>query len=280
MKNAFFSILLLCIANLISAQVTFESTLEEAFEKAKNQNKLVFIEYYRPDCPVCLQLEDLFKNDSELAAFYNSNFVNYAVNTQNQTNKTDLDFIHSFKLNLNKVPALLYFDANKNFLHFGKVNLNSIALINESKKALLPSERSTNLVNKYENGDRTVKTLYAYCNQLILTNEYEKLIKVSQELYESFNKEELPTKKSYIVLKQVIKNTDNGFFQFWIHNLDKLNGFENKHKAGTEKLVLEQIVINELNKSNYKNFDAAKKEIYKNYLQKLNLINEIDRYFK
>lgn len=270
----------MCIGNLLSAQVKFESSLEEAFQKAKAQNKIVFIKYYSPDCPVCINLGDFLKKDTLTASFYNSNFINYEVNTKNQNNKADLDFVHSFNLNLNKVPALLYFDGDKKFLHFGKVAINSKALMNEGKKALNPNERSSNLVNKYENGDRTVKTLYAYCNQLIVTNEDEKLIKVSQELFESFKKEELPTKKSYIVLKQVVKTTDNGFFQYWITNLDKLNGFETKHKAGTEKLILEQIVLSELNNPNFKNAEPAKKELYKQYLLKLNLKDEIDRYFK
>ena len=43
MKRALFYIVFLIFSNTISAQVVFEPSLKEAFKKAKEQNKIVFV---------------------------------------------------------------------------------------------------------------------------------------------------------------------------------------------------------------------------------------------
>lgn len=280
MKRAFFYILFLVVSNTISAQVVFESSLNEAFKKAKEQDKIVFIEYYNSDCPVCKRLGDLLKNDSLVAAYYNKNFINYAMNTNGSLAEEDETFINEANLHFTSVPVLLYFDSNKQFIHHSGVNVDSDHIINEGKKAKHPDYRTSSLKAKYEKGDRTVRTLYAYCDFLLIHNDETTLKKVSQELFDAFKKEELPTKKSYIVLKQVVISTDNGFFQFWINNLDNLKDFESGYKAGTEISYLEKIVLKELNDPTIKSWNTSKKDKYKEYILKLKITDNPDVYFE
>lgn len=280
MKRALFYIVFLISSGSVSAQVVFESSLEEAFKKAKEQNKTVFIEYYNSDCPVCKRLGELFDNDSLVASYYNKNFINYAMNTNGSLADEDNAFISEANLHFESVPVLLYFDNNKKFLHHSGVNVDSEHLINEGKKAKYPDFRTSGLKTKYDKGDRTVKTLYAYCDLLLVNKDEIMLKKVSQELFESFKKEELPTKKSYIILKQVVISTENGFFQYWINNLDDLKNFETGYKVGTEKSYLEKIVLKELNDSNIKNWNASKKNKFKEYILKLKITDNPEVYFE
>ena len=280
MKRAFFYILFLILSGTISAQVVFEPSLKEAFKKAKEQNKIVFIEYYNSDCPVCKRLGDLLKNDSLVAAYYNKNFINYAMDTNGKLAEEDNMFITEANLHFDSVPVLLFFDSNQQFLHHSGVTVDSEHIINEGKKAKHPDFRTSSLKSKYEKGDRTVRTLYAYCDFLLVHKEETMLKKVSQELFDAFKKEELPTKKSYIVLKQVVISTDNGFFQYWINNLDSLKDFETGYKAGTEISYLEKIVLKELNDPTIKKWDTAKKEKYKEYILKLKITDNPNVYFE
>lgn len=280
MKRALSCIVFLVLSGTISAQVVFESSLKEAFKKAKEQNKIVFIEYYNSDCPVCKRLGDLLKNDSIVAAYYNKNFINYAMNTNGSLAADDDKFITDANLHFDSVPVLLYFDSNKEFLHHSGVTVEADHVINEGKKAKHPDFRTSSLQSKYDKGDRTVRTLYAYCDLLLLHKNETMLKKVSQELFDAFKKEELPTKKSYIVLKQVVISTDNGFFQYWINNLDSLKDFETGYKAGTEKSYLEKIVLKELNDPNIKKWDTAKKDKYKDYILKLKITDNPNVYFE
>ncbi|WP_333807617.1 thioredoxin family protein [Flavobacterium sp.] len=280
MKRTLFYIVFLILSNTISAQVVFEPSLKEAFKKAKEQNKIVFIEYYNSDCSVCKRLGDLLKSDSLVTAYYNKNFINYAMNTNGSLADEDNAFIEAANLHFNSVPVLLYFDKDKQFLHHSGVNVDAEHIINEGKKAKHPDYRSSGLKSKYDKGDRTVKTLYAYCD-LLLVNKNETLLKkISQELFESFKKEELPTKKSYIILKQVVISTENGFFQYWINNLDSLKDFETGYKAGTEKSYLEKIVLKELNDTTIKNWDISKKNKFKEYILKLKITDNPEVYFE
>ena len=280
MKRAFFYILFLILSGTISAQVVFEPSLKEAFKKAKVQNKIVFIEYYNSDCPVCKRLGDLLKNDSLVAAYYNKNFINYAMDTNGKLAEEDNKFITEANLHFDSVPVLLFFDSNQQFLHHSGVNVDSEHIINEGKKAKHPDFRTSSLKSKYEKGDRTVRTLYAFCDFLLVHKEETMLKKVSQELFDAFKKEELSTIKSYIVLKQVVISTENGFFQYWINNLDKLKDFETGYSAETEKLHLEKIVLKELNDPTIKNWESVKKDKYKEYILKLKITDNPNVYFE
>ena len=98
-------------------------------------------------------------------------------------------------------------------------------------------------------------------------------------MFESFNKAELPTKKSYLILKQVVNSTDNGFFQYWVNNVDGLKGFETGAKADTELGYLQTIILRELSQPDIKKWDLAKKNKYKDYILKLKITDNPDVFF-
>ena len=273
-------LLFLLFTTISNAQVVFEPSLSEAFKKAKEQNKPVFIEYYNSECSVCKRLGDLLKNDSDVYEYYNKKFINYAMNTNDSLLVENKIFIANANLHFESVPLLLFFDKNKNFLHHTGVNTDAASIVNEGKKATLSDYNSSGLKAKYDAGDRSVRTLYAYADFLIVTKNEKSLNKVTQELFESFKKEELPTKKSYIVLKQVVQTTENGFFQFWMKHLDDLKGFESGYKEGTEKEVLTQIVLKELSDPLIKKWDDKKKETFKKYILDLKITDNPNVYFE
>ena len=112
MKPAFFNTLFLLSTLFCAAQhVNFEPSLNTAFNKAKQQNKLVFVEYYNVECPVCQKLEPVFA-DNELSKFYNANFINYKLNTEH-IKKEDSLFINKAGLSFTSVPYFLFFDAEQ-----------------------------------------------------------------------------------------------------------------------------------------------------------------------
>lgn len=273
-------LLFLLFTTISNAQVVFESSLSEAFKKAKEQNKPVFIKYYNSECSVCKRLGDLLKNDSDVYEYYNKKFINYAMNTNDSLLVENKIFIANANLHFESVPVLLFFDKNKNLLHHTGVNTDAASIVIEGKKATLSDYNSSGLKAKYDAGDRSVRTLYAYADFLIVTKNEKSLNKVTQELFESFKKEELPTKKSYIVLKQVVQTTENGFFQFWMKHLDDLKGFESGYKEGTEKEVLTQIVLKELSDPLIKKWDDKKKEIFKKYILDLKITDNPNVYFE
>ena len=279
MKNVYLSLLLLS-AIFTNAQVVFESSLAETFKKAKEQNKPVFIEYYNSDCSVCIQLGKLLKEDAEVSTHYNTNFVNYAMNTYDTLSAEDNAFMEEANLHFESVPVLLFFDKDKNFMHHSGVKVNSDVIIGEAKKAVSENYNSLGSKRKYEAGDRSVRTLYAYSDLLKINKNDELLKQVAQEMFESFNKAELPTKKSYIILKNVVTTTENGFFQYWMDNIENLKGFEKGANEGTEKSHMQTIVLRELTDPYIKNWDKEKIKKFKKYILKLKITDNPDVFFE
>lgn len=279
MKRTYLLLLLLASVAL-HAQVVLEPTLSAAFKKAQEQNKPVFIEYYNSDCSVCKRLGGLLREDAAVIAQYNSNFINYAMNTYDELSAEESALLANANLHFESVPVLLYFDKNKNFLHHSNGDINAAVVIAESQKAVLPEYNSSGLKAKYDTGDRSVRTLYAYSNLLLIQKNDPLLKTVTQQLFESFNKAELPTKKSYLILKQVVNSTDNGFFQYWVNNVEGLKGFETGAKADTELGYLQTILLRELSQPDIKKWDRAKKSKYKDYILKLKITDNPDVFFE
>jgi thioredoxin-related protein len=281
MKKRIQYIILFLLCLQVQAQVRFETSLTEAFEKAQKEKKLVFIEYYNSDCSVCKSLGELLKKDTLVEKFYNKNFINYALNTKEGViSKEEQELLDNANLHFEYVPALLYFDRNKNFIHHSGVYVTSDHVINEGKKAYHADYRTSGLKAKYDNGDRTVRTLYAYASLLKIQKNDSLLKTVNNDLFEVFPKEELSTKSSYIIVKEVINSTENGFFQYWINNLDNLKGFETATKEGTEKLALEKIVLKELQNPDVKKWPQEKKQTFMNYIKLLKITDNPEVYFE
>jgi len=279
MKNLF-SFLFYAFSILSFGQVIqFEKTLSQAFTKAKQQNKPVFIEYYSPSCPVCKKVAVVLK-DPKVVDYYNKNFINYALNIDNGMTKEEENFMKASGLHLDGVPVFLFFDSNKNYLHHSSVKADANTIMEIARISLQPNLRNAALAEKYQKGDRSIKTLYAYANLLLAYQDFKKQKEVADALYDVFPKSDLSTQKSYIVLKNVVNSIENGFFLHWIRNLNDLKGLETGTKAGTEKDVLERILLKELSKPERKSWPKPKKDAVKKMIVDLGLTNNPEVYFE
>ena len=65
---------------------------------------------------------------------------------------------------------------------------------------------------------------------------------LADELFKAFPKSDLGNKKSYIITKNCVTSIENGFFKYWIQNMDKLVGMEPENHYGQEKQRMADIV--------------------------------------
>jgi thiol-disulfide isomerase/thioredoxin len=265
--------LFLFVCSFAFGQVQFESDFETAVNKSAKQNKFLFIEYYNPNCPVCMALEPFFE-EKEMADFYNKHFINYKMNSYEMS---DLEqaFIDSAGLKFKSVPFFLFFDSEGDFMHHSGTQKDLDYLIGIGKSALNSFARSSGLEKKYNDGDRSVRTLYAYCTLLHLFEEDSLIRQVSDDLFDAFDPELLPTKKSYTVTKKCVNHPDNGFFKFWVERIElmeKVGGCEH----GEHKDIMQQILLNAIQNDEFSNLDHL--EDLKSYVIKTGLSNDPDAY--
>jgi hypothetical protein len=193
--------------------------------------------------------------------------------------KSDSLFIVNTKLSFTSVPYFLFFDSNESLLHVSAINVDADALISTGVAALNPNERSNGLANKYRKGDRSIKTLYAYSQLAQLYNNDSLTTVLADDLYKSFSKNDLGNKKSYTITKTCVNSIENGFFKFWIKNMDKLEGFESEKHEGEGKEMLGEIVRKSIFSKSSKNWNKEKIAEVKKYILLTGLSETPDAFF-
>ena len=255
----------------------FENSIKAAFEKATLENKPVFVEFYNSECVVCLKLEPSF-SDAKMGEFYNAHFVNYKLDTR-KMKPEDSFFIAKSGLQLTSVPYFLFFDVNENLLHYSDPKPDVNVLIETGNTALNPDERTGGLEKKYKNGDRSIKTLYAYSLLVQLYNNDSLTTILADDLFTSFPKNDLDSKKSYIITKNCVNSIENGFFKYWIQHMDKWVAWESEKHKGQEKQRLADIVRKSIYSKEAENWNLEKIAEVKKYILLTELSNDPEAFF-
>jgi thiol-disulfide isomerase/thioredoxin len=273
MKNTILTVFFL-FGFMANAQVIFQKSLKEAFDVAKKQDKMVFIDYYNSNCSVCKKVMPLM-DDVEIGEFYNQNFVNYKINTKDESSQADVEFLIGKGLHIDGVPKFIFFDKNEQFIHFSGIGPEKQAFFDVGQAALDPVKQLSKTPELYKSGDRSLKLLYAYSSYALLLNDKELANKIADDLFEAFPKENLDNVSSYFVLKNAVFTTENGFYKHWANNLEKLTGFEQGPNEGKEKEQLERIIANDLTNPK-KHWTSAELIELRSQIQKINPSLNID----
>lgn len=271
-------LLLWCISTpAISQKIQFESNLDDAFTKAKAQNKIVFVEYYNSTCTICISIEPLF-SDPKIASFYSEHFISYKMNTRDGLKDDEQAFLDRQGLQFQGVPYFLFFDHSQTFLHYSGAKADMDYLLQIAKTALNPNERSVHLIEKYNSGDRSIRTLYGYINLLQVFKESPLLNTLSTELFEVYPKQNLHTHQSFLILKNAVFSIDNGFFRYWYEHRDKLVGMDKGNLKDKELKILENIVLNELKSDSKMEWSVSKIEEVKKMITALHISDTPDEF--
>jgi thioredoxin 1 len=87
-----------------------EGSLDEALQKAKDENKLIFLDIYASWCGSCRRLKENTFTDRQAGDLYNANFINMALDGEKGEGK-----ILAQKYGVKAYPTLLFID------HSGRV---------------------------------------------------------------------------------------------------------------------------------------------------------------
>tara|TARA_R110000868_G_scaffold81946_2_gene231743 strand:+ start:53416 stop:53859 length:444 start_codon:yes stop_codon:yes gene_type:complete len=83
----------------------FKGTFQEALEKAKTENKPIFLDIYATWCGPCKMLKKRTFSDKEVGDYYNANYVNIAVDGETKEGRE-----LASKFNIQGYPTLLILD--------------------------------------------------------------------------------------------------------------------------------------------------------------------------
>jgi thiol-disulfide isomerase/thioredoxin len=208
------SLTLLCAISLSAQGIEFfHGTWPEALEKAKSEEKLIFVDAFASWCGPCKRMSSQTFPDPKAGEFFNANFINVKIDMEKPENSE-----FAGKYPVGSYPTLMFIDAA------GKVVLKDIGaksvdqLLETGQKALGKNDRSVDFEKKYLDGDRDPKMLFDYVRSLNaagkpslkITNEY---LNTQKDLTTEFNLK--------FILEGAIE-ADSRVFDLLLKNRDKV----------------------------------------------------------
>ena len=138
MKKIFFNTLLVSTFQLLATAQGiefFKGTWAQALEKAKQENKPVFVDAYTVWCGPCKYMAaNVFTVDS-VGEYYNKNFINYKFDMEKGEGP---DFASKYRVTA--YPTLLYLTSDGKVLHRVMGAKQPEGFLNEGRKAIVVNE--------------------------------------------------------------------------------------------------------------------------------------------
>jgi len=154
--------MLICLAGPSQAQIKFDSLEWSALlNKAKKENKLIFLDAYAAWCEPCKEMEAYTFTDLEVGNFYNKNFINFRLDMEAYPGVELAE-----KYTVGVYPSLLFINGNGELVHrgCGAMDANEFLLLGE--EALGDSTTLTFFEKQYQGGNRSTDFLVAYLDLL------------------------------------------------------------------------------------------------------------------
>lgn len=158
---SFLPALVLTTAGFLSAQngIRFEHDLPlaDALNKAKAENKIVFMDAYTTWCGPCKMMAARVFPDSAVGVFFNARFVNL---------KTDMEKGEgpalALRYGVEYYPTLLFFNAEGKVIHKAVGYHNAEEFVKLAHTAANPEANLLALETRYRKGERSAALLRAY----------------------------------------------------------------------------------------------------------------------
>ena len=136
----------------------------EAIEKARAENKLVFIDAYTTWCGPCKQMDKSTFSDEDVAVFFNEKFVNLKLDMERGDGLTIQQ-----RYKISAFPTLLFLNADGEVVHKALGFQDAEQMLALGKVALGSDQTLSAWVSRYEKGEREPKFLKEYASKLLET---------------------------------------------------------------------------------------------------------------
>jgi len=214
-KIVFFLFAILGIAT-VSAQngIRFEkesASLEKIFEKAKKENKIVFIDCYTTWCGPCKWMDkNVFTNDS-VGDFFNSHFICAKIDME-KGGGPEIAKLYEVRC----YPTFIFLNGDGKLLHRKSSSYSVQEFIKISQDALIPEKQYSFLKDKYDSGNISRQELIS-----LMRLRQSSCLQVDSEVekyFSIFSSDTEYSRLDWTVVKDFGVNLNSSVFKFLVSN--------------------------------------------------------------
>lgn len=232
--------------------IKFETeTFQNILDKAKKENKLVFLDAFASWCGPCKMLEKNVFTKQEVGTYYNSHFINARFDMEKGEGR-DI----ARKYSITSYPSLLFLNGNGEVVYKGKGYMDVADFLGMGKDVLDPENSLEKRIEKFHAGESQPDFLMKLMKD-VSNNDFEFAQKVSERYFKIKEKEEL-TKEDAGVLLYFTKNSDDENFKVFEKRKPELLKMipENVLNDFEKQIRLTTIVKKAVDYTNYQINDA------------------------
>lgn len=191
----------------------FHGKWSEALEKAKKEEKLIFVDAFAKWCGPCKRMAAETFTQPKAGEFYNKHFICMKMDMEEEAN---IEFIEKYPVG--SYPTLLFIDDKGKIVKktVGYQDLN--ALLALGKSALSGLDNSADYEKKYTEGDRSPELVYSYIRALNRAGKPS--LKITND-YLSKQKN-LATSETLPIIFEGATDADSKVFDYLIQYKDKI----------------------------------------------------------
>ena len=200
-------------------EINFEHiSTQEAFKKAKNQNKLIFIDCFTEWCVPCKHMAaGVFKTDS-VAAFFNSTFINLKMDMEKGEGPASLK-----KYDIGAFPSYLLLDGDGKVLYKFVGGMPAAEFMAHIRKGMKVDNPEAKMIARYEAGDRDPQLLRELILLKLRIIETDVAKKINDELMDLLTPAQRALPENWVLFGEnryamYISNVDSRNTNYLINN--------------------------------------------------------------
>jgi len=223
----------------IAQGIQFEdSKWQEALEKAKVENKLLFVDAYTQWCGPCKRMAKHEFTQKEVGDYYNENFVNLKLDMETPNGRT-----FDSEYPVSAYPTMMFLDGDGKVVKRVKGGRKAAQLISMGEEVMKSHDFSGNFREQYEDGDRSYDVVFGFVKALNQSSKPS--LKISNEYLKS--NPNITSEQKLMFIAEAAVEADSRLFSEFRNNkndLLKLLGedeFNKKVRRACDNTVLKAV---------------------------------------
>ncbi|MBD5333954.1 MAG: thioredoxin family protein [Bacteroides sp.] len=215
-KIAIASLLLAGTALVSPAQTEFRHIgFDEALKAAKQENKLVFIDFFTTWCGPCKMMSSKTFPQKEVGDFMNAKFIPLKLDAEKEGEELARQY------GVQAYPTYVVVDADGKEVAKFTGYMDGQKFIDKVDAALDPEQQPARIKSRYEAGERTPKVVNAYAMQLMEQRKEDEGFKVVDEYFNSLSDADRLKPENAFLFTVYTINLDNDRARFMTAHRDE-----------------------------------------------------------